>query len=124
MNKVEALHKYARDAGEVAMSMLRSPSGACQAASELYFGAARVYRAVAAGQGMEQAIAAEDARWRAYAVEQERKVTQAPKRRSGPCAGHSVIDHRWVSPDAFSYKAIHIREMVRLAQDADERRKA
>lgn len=113
---IEALHRYARQEGEQAMAMLQSWSGADQADSEVHFCAARVYRAVAQGQDVEQAIAAEDARWRAYAAEQARKVSSAPKRRSGPCAGHSVIDHRWVSPEAFTLKAVHIRQMVALAQ--------
>jgi hypothetical protein len=51
------------------------------------------------------AFAACDARWRAYAAEQQARVAAAPKIKRGPSSGHSVIGHRWVSPDAFDSMA-------------------
>jgi hypothetical protein len=39
----------------------------------------------------------------------------APKIKRGPSAGHSVIAHRWVDPDKFASRAIHIRAMARRA---------
>src|SRR5277367_1077254 len=95
----EALFTCARDAGAMGDAKLRSFSGADQADSELDYGARRVYVAVAhEGVDLEIAITREDARWRAYAVEQRRKVDEAPKIKRGPSAGHSVISHRWVDP--------------------------
>src|SRR5271170_871796 len=111
----EALFQCARDAGAMGDAKLKSWSGADQADSELDFGARRVYVAVAhEGVDLETAITREDARWRAYAVEQARKVENAPKIKHGPSRGHSVISHRWVNPDGFQTVAIHIRQMVRI----------
>ena len=114
----EKLYKFARDAYAMGDARLRSPSGADQAESELEFGASRVYVDIAhKGMDVEEAIAKEDARWRAYAAEQIRKVEAAPKIKRGPSSGHSVISHRWVNPDGFQTKAIHIRAMVRMARE-------
>lgn len=110
--QIEKLHQLARDAYALGEGMLKSHSGTDQAESELYFGMARVYRAVSMGAEVESAIAAEDARWRAYATEQQRKVAQASRINAGPRAGQSTIEHRWVSIEAFQSKAIHIRHML------------
>ena len=112
-----ALYELARNAGALGDSQLRSFSGADQADSEVYFCERRAYVAIAAGTDVEAAIAVEDARWRAYAAEQAKKVDAAPKTKRGPMSGHSVISHRWVSPEAFASKAIHIRTMVRIIEE-------
>jgi hypothetical protein len=92
---------------------LRSFSGADQADSEYWFGQARVYGAVLSGVPLEDALAGEDARWRAYAAEQQAKVSAAPKIRRGPSEGHSSIAHRWVSAEKFSGAFTHLRFMIR-----------
>lgn len=111
----ERLYACARDAGALGDAMLKSFSGADQADSEVYFCERRVYVAVADGQSVEAAIVIEDRRWRRYAAEQAAKVNAAPKIKRGPSAGLSVISHRWVDPDKFAGRAIHIRAMARRA---------
>ena len=69
------------------------------------------------GLDVEAAIRREDERWRKYAADQAAKVEAAPKVKRGPSKGHSVISHRWVSPDAFRYHANHIRTMVRILSE-------
>jgi hypothetical protein len=105
----ERLYQCARDAEALGDAMLKSWSGADQADSEVYFCERRVYIAVADGQSIEAAIVLEDRRWRKYAAE------QAPKIKRGPSSGQSVISHRWVDPDKFASRAIHIRAMARRA---------
>ena len=133
----EALYQCARNAMAMGDAKLKSWSGADQADSELDFGASRVYVAIAGytvkafagtadgrtveGLDVETAIANEDARWRAYAAEQAAKVAAAPKIKRGPSQGHSVISHRWDAPEAFRMKAIHIRTMVRILTERQER---
>jgi hypothetical protein len=117
----EELFSLARDAYAQGESMLKSFSGADQADSEKYFGANRVYVAIALGGNVETEIAKEDARWRAYAKEQAAKVAAAPKIKRGPSRGHSVISHRWVDPEAFVSTGAHIRTMVRIVTERIER---
>jgi hypothetical protein len=117
MTEIELLYRFARDENALGEAGLRSWSGADQADSELHFGASRVYVSVSRGTPLEEAIAKEDARWRAYADEQARKVNAAPRIKRGPSQGQSVIGHRWVNPDGFGIKAIHIRAMVRIAKE-------
>lgn len=109
----EVLYAAARTAGSLGDSMLRSFSGADQADSEAYYGERRVYVAIAGGTDIETAIAAEDARWRAYAAQQAAKVEAAPKLSRGSMRGQSVISHRWVDPEKFTTRAGHIRAMVK-----------
>ena len=116
----EALLAMTRDAYAQGEAMLRSFSGSDQADSELYFGLARVYRTVALGFDTEEALAIEDARWRAYAAEQARRVEAAPKIKRGPSSGHSAISHRWVSPDAFAAHMPHARQMIATAMARGE----
>lgn len=92
----EELYRLARQAGDLAMSMLRSFSGADQADSEARFCERNVYVDVAAGVPFAEAYAKQDARWRAYAAE----------------SGHSAISHRWVSPDKFECMKSHMCFMV------------
>ena len=66
---------------------------------------------------VEEAIAAEDRRWRAYAEENHRKVNEAPKFKRGSSRGHSVISHRYVYSEGFVSQAIHIRQMVRILRE-------
>ncbi len=110
----EALFKLSVAAYAQGDYMIKSFSGADQADSEKYYGMGRVYCNVARGQELEFAIAAEDKRWRAYAEENHKKVNEAPKIKRGPSSGQSVLSHRWVQADAFTYQAIHIRQMVSL----------
>jgi hypothetical protein len=128
----EALFKLARESYARGENMLNSFSGSDQADSELYFCENRVYSG-AGGQptqaldeatpwdptlaNLEQLIAEQDKRWRDYAAGQAHKVAEAPKIKRGPSAGHSAISHRWVSPDAFTNRAHHIRTMVKILKE-------
>ena len=128
----EALFVLARESRALGDHMLKSWSGSDQVDSELYFCENRVF-AFAGGQttmaldevtpfdptlaNLEQLIAEQDKRWRDYAANQARKVAEAPKIKRGPSAGHSAISHRWVSPDAFTNRAHHIRTMVKILKE-------
>ena len=115
----EELWKCARQAGERSDSMLRSFSGADQADSQAYSEERRVYVEVGLHgfDVLERELAAADARWRAYATVQAAKVDAAPRIKRGPSRGHSVISHRWVSPDKFAGMMGHIRAMVRICRE-------
>ena len=113
----DRLYACARQAGELGDAMVRSLSGADKADSEVYFCERRVYVAVSQGVEVDAALAAEDARWRAYAAEQAAKVDAAPKIKRGPMRGHSAIHHRWVNPGLFKCREGHIRIMIRHALD-------
>ncbi len=116
-------YHLARQSGEMGDGMLRSFSGADQADSEKHFCARRVYVAIAAlgpdasDAAIELALDVEDRRWREYAAAQAAKVAAAPKIKRGPSSGHSVIGHRWVSPDSFQTTAGHIRTMVKIIRE-------
>ena len=120
----EALFVLARDSYAQGEAMLRSWSGADQADSELYFCVRRVYAFLGdtgpngtwdpTCANLEALLAEQDACWRSYAAAQSVKVEKAPKIKRGPSSGHSVISHRWVSPEAFQFKAVHIRQMVNI----------
>lgn len=77
-----------------------SGSGADVADAPMYDLAADFFGAAANGK---DAYAVCDAAWRQYAAERQLRVAKAPKVRRGPSSGHSVIAHRWVSPDAFDH---------------------
>jgi len=66
----------------------------------------------AQGGDVEAAIAAGELAWRTYAEANNRKVAGASKIKRGPMAGQSVISHRWVSPDLFTSKLLHVRGMI------------
>lgn len=106
------LHRLAGQAGDQAMAMLQSFSGADQADSERHLVEARLYRAIAEGQSFDEAFAAADADYRRYAIAQQAKVAAAPKITRGPSSGHSVINHRWVPLDAMEHRKLHERFMV------------
>lgn len=111
-----AFFEEARLAGSMMDSAYRSFSGTDVAEAEVWGCVRRFYIAVAQGGDVEAAIAAEDVRWRSYATEQEKKVNAAPKTKRGPMSGHSVISHRWVSPDLFQSKGPHLRQMVKIIE--------
>lgn len=116
------LFELARRAGDAWIRSWSAMSGTDQAEGEIYRYEREVYVAAAQGQDVEAAIAAADARWRAYAVQNNARVALAPKIKRGPMSGHSAISYRWVSPDKVQAKAIHWREMIRLtANPAGER---
>lgn len=76
----------------------------------------RVYSAVWHGGDLETAIAEQDARWRRFAEEQQRKVDEAPKlKNAGGSNGWSAADHVWVSADMFADMEHRIRRNVRHA---------
>lgn len=114
----QRLYECARIARDRADAMLRSFSGADQADSEAFFCERRVYIAVADGESLDDVLKTEDARWRAYATEQAKKVNDAPKIKRGPMCGHSAISHRWVSPEKFTGMMSHIRFMVTKSLEA------
>ncbi len=95
---------------------MKSFSGSDQVEAELHFGASRVFTAIALGAETEDALAAEDERWRSYAKRMQEKVDRSIKVRSGPYSGQSVIHHRWVSEDAFQLQAVYIRQVLRALQ--------
>lgn len=95
----EALLNRARFDGEMADSMIRSPSGADQADSEFY----RLRRLfwIALWEGFDRVVARDTfiARWRVYAAGQQAKVDAAHKTKRGPYQGQSAIHYRWVPPE-------------------------
>jgi len=113
----EAYLKEARNAGERADRMIQSFSGTDQAESEAFRLVRLVWIDLYDGKDLEESLARHEAVWRKYAAEQARKVAAAPKLRRGPSSGHSVISHRWVSPDYFQGQASHIRTMARILRE-------
>jgi hypothetical protein len=110
----KSIFNLAAQAAQIGDGMIRSMSGADQADSEVYFCMRRVYVAFAQGVPLEEAIAKEDAYWRAYAKKQGEKVDAAPKIKRGPYRGVSAIQHRWVDPEKFQTHARHIRAMIKV----------
>jgi hypothetical protein len=109
--QTKKLYELAKSAYAQGEAMVNSGSGSDQQESELYFGVRRVYISVAGGTPIEEAIDTEDRKWREYAATVLKKVDAAPRSKY---TGMSVIHHRWVSPDAFQTKAVHLRQMVKM----------
>ncbi len=109
----EELFVLARQAMQRCEFAYRSLSGTDVAEAEVWSAERRCYTAVAAGESLQARFKIEDAAWRKYAAEQERKVNAAPKlQHKFGSGGQSVIAHQWVSPDLFASKQSHIRFMV------------
>lgn len=111
----DALFAESKRAWERESKAYQSYSGADQAEAPVWSSVRDFYCAVAEGATVAEALDFADAKWRAYATEQARKVAEAPKIRRGPSSGHSVISHRWVSPDFFRSKEPHLRAMAKHA---------
>lgn len=106
------LHKLAGYSQQRVDNAYKGFSGADKSEAPAHEGVARVYRAVAAGKPVEDAIAHEDKRFREYAAEKNKQVEGASKIKRGPMSGASVIHHQYVSPDHFQNQAHHARQMV------------
>jgi len=87
-------------------------SGADRAEAPLYACVRRFYERVAGGEDSRAVFASEDARWRAYAAENNAKVEAAPRIRRGPMSGASSIHYRHTSPEMFEQKRPHLFAMV------------
>lgn len=72
---------------------------------------AKLWCKLAVGNDLEHCLMVADKEWREYATMQNRKVDSAPKIRKGPSSGHSVLSHRWVSPEGFETLIPHLRTM-------------
>ena len=75
---------------------------------------AKLWCKLAIGNDLERCLQWADKEWREYATVQNRKVDSAPKIHYGPSSGHSVLAHRWVSPEAIESMGVHIRTMYRM----------
>ena len=62
---------------------------------------AKLWCRLAVGNNLEHCLTVAAEEWREYAAMNNRKVDSAPEIRNGPSSGHSVLAHRWVSPEAF-----------------------
>ena len=80
---------------------------------------AKLWCKLAVGNDLERCLTVADKEWREYAGLQNRKVDSAPKIRSGPSSGQSVLSHRWVSPEAIEVMSVHIRTMYRMIVEED-----
>jgi hypothetical protein len=91
-------------------------SGADRAEAPVYASVRRFYEAVAMGGELEEAARVEDARWRAYAVENNAKIAAGPKLQHGPMSGAPAMHYRYTSPELFQSKLPHLRTMVAIAR--------
>ena len=92
-----------------------SHSGTDVAEAEVWRSVRDFYLMVKDGRPVEEALDVADARWKAYARENNAKVAAAPKIKRGPRQGQSCLEHRWVSPELFRSKAPHLRHMASVA---------
>jgi hypothetical protein len=114
----EAFHDLARTAGERERNAYDQRGkllcGADVAEAPFHSVMRRVWLGLAVGMAPALVLKAADDDWRRYAEENNAKVEQAPRVRRGPSAGHSVIAHRWVSPDKVESITPHVYTMLRL----------
>ena len=89
-----------------------SPSGSDQAESEAFRLLAGVWRDLASGVSFHETVQRHDDLWRSYAGRQNAAVEGAGRIKSGPRAGQSARDHRWVSPENFSLRIIAVRQIA------------
>ena len=89
-------------------------SGTDCAEAPLHGIVAKLWCKLAVGNSLDRCLTVADREWREYATVQNRKVDSALKIRSGPSSGHSVLSHRWASPEALESMSVHIRTMYRM----------
>jgi hypothetical protein len=97
----------------------RSLCGADQADAayyELEFG---FWADLAGGMSFNDAFAKLDTRWRAHAARNNAAVAAAPRLHLGPSSGHSVIAHRWVSPETAQTRLPWLRSWWTRAETAE-----
>jgi hypothetical protein len=87
-------------------------SGADVTDAERYRLVARAFRAIGTGTPVETAIDTLRREWLAFCDEMAAKIKAAPKIRSGPSAGLSVIHHRYAGPSAIEDNVIFIRNIL------------
>lgn len=109
----ERLFALARNAGDRWMASWNAWSGADRAEGEVFRYVRDVYVAAAQGEDVDAAVAKADTAWRVYAAQNNARIDAAPKIKRGPSSGHSVIGHRYTSPDLFQTQLIHIRRMIK-----------
>lgn len=113
---VERCHAAARAYRAQQLAAEHAPSGADQADAPRYGLVADVYALLAAGAHPQAVHDFAASTWRTYALEAQAAVERAPRVRRGPCAGHSVIGHRWVPLEVEDF----VRAIVAVAYWLDE----
>lgn len=113
----EKLMEAARRWRRMEEQAYHSMSGADVAEAPCHGMTADALACVADGKNLARTLAFFEAKWRKYAAEQASRVAAAPKIRRGPSAGHSVIGHRWVSPERFGDAARMIRALAECRAD-------
>jgi len=109
---MSSLLDLARSDGERAERQYKSGSGTDQAEAEYYRLRRLFWIALHEGQTFDAAFKALDDAWRSYTARNNDRVNVAPKIKRGPCAGQSVIAHRYVSPDKAKSNVPYLRAMT------------
>ncbi len=109
----ERLFHHARNYRELASSQYKSFSGTDVAEAPRYDLVADCFGTIAEGKEIEATLRWAEESWRRYAEANNQKVNGAAKIKLGPRKGQSTVQHRWVSPDAFTASALHIRTLCR-----------
>jgi hypothetical protein len=97
----ESLRASARFYRDMETQAYRSASGADQASAPRYGFAADAFGCLADGKAIDPTLTLLRDKWLAYCTAQNSRVALAPKVKSGPRTGQSVIEHRYVSPGGF-----------------------
>ena len=111
----EAMYAHARHYGgmsDAAYSPSRL-SGTDPVDGERFRIVAHAFRRLGQGDDFETVIADARRDWREFAAAQRRKVSEAPKIRTGPRAGQSRIEHKWAGDGEIEANILHIQRMYR-----------
>lgn len=86
---------------------------------EFYRLKANAFGELMEGQPLDTILNRFQKKWLKFCVEQNQRVDEAPKIKTGPMSGHSSIHHRFAFPGRFDDAAIHIRNAVDFARRAE-----
>lgn len=86
---------------------------------EFYRLKANAFGELMEGQSLDIVLMRFKSKWLEFCKEQNQRVAEAPKIKTGPMSGHSSIHHRYAFPGRFDDAAIHIRNAIDFAQRAE-----
>lgn len=97
----ETLFRYARWNHSREEAAYKSALGADVAEAPVWSMVADTLAVIAEGADIAETVAYFDAQWKAYATENNKRITEAPKIRHGGRRGQSVISHRYTAPELY-----------------------
>lgn len=110
----EKLFSLARSRGQLEQAKYRSASGADKIDAVLHAIEAKAFRRLGLGEPLEDVLKSIETEWKSFAIENNRKVDEAPKMKTGPSGGLSSIHYRWAGLDRCDSSIIFVRNMFNL----------